>query len=61
MSKVLLIAMGWMILTEELAVASAEFCPKEMFEKAKMAAESVKNFKIVVFIMNIVKFFKLKS
>ena len=35
-------------------------CPKEIVEKAKMAAESVKNFKIVVFIMNIVKmFFKL--
>jgi hypothetical protein len=27
-------------------------CPKEIVEKAKMAAESVKNFKVVVFIMN---------
>ena len=43
------------------AVPVASFCPKEIVEKAKMAAESVKNFKIVVFIMNIVKFFKLKS
>ena len=48
-------AAAWAVPVASLA------CPKEIVEKAKMAAESVKNFKIVVFIMNIVKFFKLKS
>jgi hypothetical protein len=32
-------------------------CPKEIVEKAKMAAESVKNLRIVVFIMNILNVF----
>ena len=58
-SASLVIPIGVMILApaftpEAVAVLP---CPKEMFEKAKMAAESVKNFKIVVFIMNILNVF----
>jgi hypothetical protein len=61
MSVTFTIEIGVIILALAFAVSVLVSCPKEMFEKAKMAAESVKNFKIVVFIMNIVKFFKLKS
>ena len=60
-SLTFVMVMGLIIVTLLVAEAVPSCCPKEMFEKAKMAAESVKNFKIVVFIMNIVKFFKLKS
>ena len=55
----LVIPIGVMILApaftpEAVAVLP---CPKEIVEKAKMAAESVKNIKIVVFIMNILNVF----
>jgi hypothetical protein len=40
------------MLAPALALAVAELCPKEMFEKAKMATVRVKILR-VVFIMNI--------